>query len=1094
MRKLLFTFALLLASAAAQTRVTVADTMYRPDGDLLSGTLTIQNPTMTSPDGKPIPANSFDVRVKNGVLSVQLVPNVGSTPTGTSYKVSYQVGNSTVRETWVVPASPSTVALADVRTLTPPVPSSQLAISQVNPPSGCDDNELIRWTGAAWDCITASGTGSVTNTGTLTADRIILGNGGADIKASPISVSDTTISGDITGNAGTVTNGVYTSGSYSNPAWLTALAAAKITGLATIATSGSASDLGSGTVPDARFPATLPASSGVNLTNLNATNIASGTVANARLDSAVSLLGQTISGSELGNPAVGTKGGVEAKTCTGSDKLTGIGTDGIPTCGTDQTGGGGGSSAFADLTSGTNTTAAMVIGTGASLGVTGSGTIAATTAAALGANGGNCSSGNAPLGVDAAGAVEGCFDVATQSELNTHAALTSAHSSTSANTANTIIERGSSGEFASGNHTLGGLRISDFITDANNKALRFDPSDSDAPFWNLNFAEFANGTINENNTVMRLCYNGTAGGAREDTNKPAWCFEMEGMYETGGNTMQEAHFAHTSTSGTLRRLLTMLARSDGYFDVGLNVDKFYINDDAGNAKVFIGDGSGNFDFYAQNSTDNAEVLLLRADRNAGNSGVAQMTFQKHATMDYFWLKKTGSNATGLRVEGETGIGQAPSSNEMLNVTAGGSKHGVLISGNTSGVLFQAAISGVPIIKANNTGFLVNNSKLFQCYSDNQSTETCSIATATGNAQFDGTVTAGAFSGPLTGNVTGNVSGSSGSTTGNAATATALQTARAIYGNNFDGTAALTQIIASTYGGTGNGFTKFTGPATSEKTFTLPNASATVLTDNAAVTVAQGGTGITSGNSGGVPYFSASNAIASSAALTANAPVIGGGAGSAPSVGSRSGNTTEFATVSGTKTVDKQLKFDASGNIVASTSDIGGGGSSATYYSFYPCSQSEGGSSPQGSILTPPTASGGAQCVIVGTAPHIVPVLLFNSGSNQFGEVLMTIPDSWGGTIDVQLAYYTSATTAGNLTWEIKSLCRAAGTVVTGAPSYNAANTITQANNTTTADAAQLPTVSVTTTGCSSGNPLFIQIKRTDSVAVSARLFQVRVKL
>lgn len=77
------------------------------------------------------------------------------------------------------------------------------------------------------------------------------------------------------------------------------------------------------------------------------------------------------------------------------------------------------------------------------------------------------------------------------------------------------------------------------------------------------------------------------------------------------------------------------------------------------------------------------------------------------------------------------------------------------------------------------------------------------------------------------------------TTGSAAT---LTTARAIYGNNFDGSAALTQVIASTYGGTGNGFTKFSGPATSEKTFTLPNASATILTDNATVTVAQGGTG------------------------------------------------------------------------------------------------------------------------------------------------------------------------------------------------------------------------------------------------------------
>jgi hypothetical protein len=71
-----------------------------------------------------------------------------------------------------------------------------------------------------------------------------------------------------------------------------------------------------------------------------------------------------------------------------------------------------------------------------------------------------------------------------------------------------------------------------------------------------------------------------------------------------------------------------------------------------------------------------------------------------------------------------------------------------------------------------------------------------------------------------------------STTGSAATFT---TARAIYGNNFDGSASLTGIIASTYGGTGNGFTKFSGPTSSEKTFTLPDSNATLARTDAAQT-------------------------------------------------------------------------------------------------------------------------------------------------------------------------------------------------------------------------------------------------------------------
>lgn len=61
------------------------------------------------------------------------------------------------------------------------------------------------------------------------------------------------------------------------------------------------------------------------------------------------------------------------------------------------------------------------------------------------------------------------------------------------------------------------------------------------------------------------------------------------------------------------------------------------------------------------------------------------------------------------------------------------------------------------------------------------------------------------------------------------------------------TSAITGILAGVNGGSGNGFFAVTGPTTSLKTFTFPNASATVLTDNAVVTPAQGGTGIANNN-------------------------------------------------------------------------------------------------------------------------------------------------------------------------------------------------------------------------------------------------------
>jgi hypothetical protein len=55
-----------------------------------------------------------------------------------------------------------------------------------------------------------------------------------------------------------------------------------------------------------------------------------------------------------------------------------------------------------------------------------------------------------------------------------------------------------------------------------------------------------------------------------------------------------------------------------------------------------------------------------------------------------------------------------------------------------------------------------------------------------------------------------------------------------------------------------------------------------VTVSGTLAVGSGGTGITSGTSGGVPYFSASNTIASSAALDADHVILGGGAGVAPS--------------------------------------------------------------------------------------------------------------------------------------------------------------------------------------------------------------------
>ena len=59
----------------------------------------------------------------------------------------------------------------------------------------------------------------------------------------------------------------------------------------------SATNLTSGTIPDARFPATLPAASGANLTNLDASDLASGTIPDARFPATL----PAVSGANLTN-------------------------------------------------------------------------------------------------------------------------------------------------------------------------------------------------------------------------------------------------------------------------------------------------------------------------------------------------------------------------------------------------------------------------------------------------------------------------------------------------------------------------------------------------------------------------------------------------------------------------------------------------------------------------------------------------------------------------------------------------------------------------------------------------------------------------
>ncbi len=119
--------------------------LYTGVGDVLfEGRLLITTPDMRAADGTTVVRWVHEVRINNGVVSLQLAPNEGGQPPGSRYAVHFVPSRGPAwNEQWFVPTSPTPLRIHQVRVAHPPPPSTDAFVDAETPAGAIDGSNPV---------------------------------------------------------------------------------------------------------------------------------------------------------------------------------------------------------------------------------------------------------------------------------------------------------------------------------------------------------------------------------------------------------------------------------------------------------------------------------------------------------------------------------------------------------------------------------------------------------------------------------------------------------------------------------------------------------------------------------------------------------------------------------------------------------------------------------------------------------------------------------------------------------------------------------------------------------------------------------------